>query len=304
MHRQSVPIGSFAGAPPSQHVVFTAAQLGLSTSAITKRVARGALYRVFYGVYSLAPPTALSQEARWLAAVYAGGEGAVLSHLSAAALWEARRVVPFVTDVLAPRRRRPKGPVRVRECRNLDPRDVTTRCGVPVTTVARMFVDLTDVLIAEDLANVIHEAAFRRRFDPHATREAMQRASGRRNLHVLDHAMHLHEQGSAGLKSGLERAFLSLIDELPEPLLNVHVEGVEVDCAWLEQRVVVELDGPAHTRPRTQREDALKQRILAAAGYTGLRFTDVEIEQRPGAVIDALAEALSAPAERTCRSRT
>ncbi len=36
--------------------------------------------------------------------------------------------------------------------------------GIPVTTVARTLVDLTDDLTAEELTNLIHEAAYRRRF--------------------------------------------------------------------------------------------------------------------------------------------
>jgi hypothetical protein len=55
--------------------------------------------------------------------------------------------------------------------RRLDPRDITIRGGIPVTTVARTLVDLADVLTAEQLANVIHEAAFRNRFSEPATRK-------------------------------------------------------------------------------------------------------------------------------------
>ena len=40
-------------------------------------------------------------------------------------------------------------------------------------TVARTCVDLSGVLIPEELTNVIHEAAFRKRFDLEATRRAM-----------------------------------------------------------------------------------------------------------------------------------
>jgi hypothetical protein len=95
--------------------------------------------------------------------------------------------------------------INVRSCRRLDPRDVTVHRGIPVTTVARMLVDLTDVLIAEELTNVVHEADFRGLLDLTATRQAKLRANGRRNLHVLDDALAMHLNGSAGLKSRLER---------------------------------------------------------------------------------------------------
>ena len=50
--------------------------------------------------------------------------------------------------------------VRVHRCNRLDPRDVTVRNGIPVTTVARTIVDLAEILTAEQLANVMYEAAF------------------------------------------------------------------------------------------------------------------------------------------------
>jgi hypothetical protein len=115
--------------------------------------------------------------------------------------------------------------IRIRSCRHLDPRDITTHNGIPVTTVPRTLVDLTDVLDARQLANVLHEAAFRRRFDPAATRAAMARAAGRRNLGTLETALAAHEAGSAGTRSALEDRFLALVASagIPEPLANVPI---------------------------------------------------------------------------------
>ena len=110
-------------------------------------------------------------------------------------LWR-RRVTGI--HVLAPRERDFPG-VHVRTYRRLDPRDVTVRDGIPVTTVPRTLVDLSDVLTAHQLANVIHEAAFRKLFDERAVRAAMTRANGRHNLHVLERALELNKAGSAGL---------------------------------------------------------------------------------------------------------
>jgi predicted transcriptional regulator of viral defense system len=70
-----------------QHGVVTQAQLlasGLSPSGISRRVAAGRLTRIHRGVYAVGHP-GLSQHGRWVAAVLACGEGAVLSHRSAAA---------------------------------------------------------------------------------------------------------------------------------------------------------------------------------------------------------------------------
>ncbi len=155
-----------------QHGVVTLLQLiaaGLSRKALALRVKQGRLHRVYRGVYAVGHG-GLSREGRWMAGTLAAGDGAALSHLCAAALWELRKLRTDFVTVVAPGYRNPKGPVRVHECRNLDPRDVTVRRGIPVTTVARLQVDLTDVLTPHQLANVIHEAAFRGYFNP--TRDA------------------------------------------------------------------------------------------------------------------------------------
>src|SRR3954465_6537633 len=73
-----------------QHGVVTAKQLaavGLGRAAISERTKSGRLHRLHRGVYAVGH-RAPSHHARWMAAVLACGEGAVLSHGSAAALWQ------------------------------------------------------------------------------------------------------------------------------------------------------------------------------------------------------------------------
>jgi len=113
----------------------------------------------------------------------------------------------------------------------LDRSAITTHKRIPVTTIARMLVDLSDVQTAHELANVIHEAAFRGRFSLLATRDAMARANGRHDLAVLEKALALHAAGSAGTRSANEVAVLSMLQfqDLPEPLVNTHLHGEEVD---------------------------------------------------------------------------
>jgi hypothetical protein len=183
--------------------------------------------------------------------------------------------------------------VRVHTSRTLDPRDVTTRKGIPVTTVARMFVDLTDTLTPHQLANVMHEADYRKRFSLANTREAMARANGRQKLWVLETALALDASGSAGTKSPHEDAFLTLLQfaGIPEPRVNMHVLGEEVDCQWPDRRLVVEIDGSGHGRARSERDDARRDKALREAGWKVLRFSGDEIERRPAEVIARLRAA-------------
>src|SRR5688500_12117460 len=72
-----------------QHGVVTHRQLlkrGVSRRGIQHRCATGRLHPVYRGVYVVGRPE-LSRKGRWMAAVLACGEGALLSHGSAAALW-------------------------------------------------------------------------------------------------------------------------------------------------------------------------------------------------------------------------
>ena len=89
--------------------------------------------------------------------------------------------------------------------------------GIPVTTVARTLVDLTDILTSDELANVIHEAQYRERFSLEATQRAMERANGRKNLKRLEQAITDSLNGSAGTRSRNEREFLKLCEAHKAP---------------------------------------------------------------------------------------
>src|SRR5262245_41472923 len=87
---RSGPDAAIARRAADQHGVITSAQLlsaGLSPAGVTRRLAAGRLHRVHRCVYAVGHPQ-LSDEGRWMAAVLTIGDGAVLSHLSAAELWD------------------------------------------------------------------------------------------------------------------------------------------------------------------------------------------------------------------------
>jgi hypothetical protein len=253
-----------------QHGVLTTAQLlatGLSPAGITRRVASGELRRLALGVYAVGQ---LTRESHWLAGVLGGGPGAGLARFAAAKLWDVSRFPVPVIDVVGPRQRRNRPGVRYHRANALDPRDLTSHRGIPVTTMHRTLVDLGDVLTPHQLANVMHEAAFRGRLVPAAVRDAMARVWGRPRLWVVERALELHASGSAGTRSGAEDAFLTL--GFPEPLVNVPFAGFERDFRWPERRLVVEIDGPGHDRPHAHLDDAERDATLRSAGYSVIRL--------------------------------
>jgi very-short-patch-repair endonuclease len=278
-----------------QHGLLRLAQLlaaGLSRQTISRRVREGRLHRVYQGVYALGH-RGLSRHGLWLAGVFAAGQGAGLSHLCSTALWDLRELRTDFVDVVAPTRRRIKGPIRVHVSRTLDPRDITVRKGIPVTTVARTCVDLTDVLTPHQLANVMHEAAYRKCLNLVQLGEAMARAKGRQNLHVLEKALALNAGGSAGTKSPHEDAFLALLQfaGIAEPRVNTQLLGEEVDCHWPDRKLAVEIDGSGHGRARSKRDDARRDEALREAGWKVMRFSGHEIERRPHEVLARLRAA-------------
>jgi hypothetical protein len=249
------------------------ARVGLGRPAVANRVKDGRLHPLYRGVYAVGHGR-LSREGRWLAAVLAAGDGAVLSHLAAAVHWKIWRRRWDGIDVTVPGQRRSRAGFRVHRCRNLDPRDTTRYQGIPITTPARTLVDLADTLTSHQLANVIHEAAFRNRFDETRTREAMQRAQGR-PLNTLHVALHAHAAGSAGTRSDLEDRFLEAWTG-PEPRVNTKVHGIEVDLYWPDDDLVVEIDGSGHARPRTRTEDARRDEALRENGMTIVRLPSAD----------------------------
>ena len=278
MHRETPAERQFVGSPPSwdvqiaalagaQHGVVTTAQLltiGLTDQAIRRRVRDGRLHRVHRGVYAVGH-VALSREGRWRAAVFACGDTAALSHLSVAEFWNVSRWRTNRISIVTASKHAPAG-IDVHRSKHLDPElDMLVWKGLPVTNVARMCVDLTDELDAYQLAYVIYRAEYWHIFNLRATEAAMQRANGRHNLHVLERALELNASGSAGTRSAKEDAFRKAQAE--EPLVNVKVDGIEVDFHWPDDKRIVEVDGVHHYRRATRLEDARRDERLIARGW-------------------------------------
>lgn len=291
-----------AGMAARQHGLVSHRQLaavGLSANAVAGRVQKGHLARVHRGIYAVGHLERTS-EARWMAAVMACGQGAVLSHLDAAALWKIYDGQGARVHVITTGRsgRRLEG-VQVHRARRLHPDDVTVRDGIPVTTVARTLVDLTDVLGSDRVLRAIREAEFLRLLDHQAVNAAVERAHGRKRLTVLTQAIAAHTPGQI-VREELEHLFLELVRAagLPPPETNVRINArgrrYEIDCLWREQRVAVELDGrAAHARTTAFESDRRKDAALSAIGLRPLRFTWLRVTTEPADVIAELDATLA-----------
>jgi hypothetical protein len=90
-----------------------------------------------------------------LAATLWAGEGAVVSHDSALAVWRGQRDVKGDVEVSTVNRRDSREGVCVHRIRWLAARDVVVRDGVPVTTPERTVLDLAGVLDARALEALV-----------------------------------------------------------------------------------------------------------------------------------------------------
>lgn len=232
----------------------------------------------------------LRLEGRWLAAVFACGPGAVLSHLDAAALWELRQSQSAVIDVTVPSRTgRMKRPgIRVHRSGRLGKGEVTVRDGIPVTTVARTLLDLADVLPKQALRRAVTEAEYLRLFDLTAINAVVQSNPGRRGAKLM---------AAAGTgertRSKLEDRFLAFVERhgVERPKTGVWIERYETDFLWAEANLVVELDGlAAHRTTAALKGDRRRDRILWRAGFRTMRLTEDDLDEAPSVLAD-LAQA-------------
>jgi predicted transcriptional regulator of viral defense system len=118
--------------------------------------------------------------------VLATGEGAVLSHHSAAAAWEllALRAGPIAVTLPARGARRRPG-IELHRVRRLDPTDIRRHRAVPVTSPARTLLDLASTLPQRQLDRAVEEAQVHRRVSLQALNEQFTRYPGHRGAAAL-----------------------------------------------------------------------------------------------------------------------
>ena len=143
---------------------FTASQAqncGFSWERLSDNVKRGRFMRLYRGVYRLTHFPSSPHEDLFVAWLRTGPQ-AVISHQSALSLYNLSDLLPGEIHVIIPRSasRRRSG-LRL-HTNSLKPEEITTREGLPVTTVARTIADVAiDGLAKELVVQAIHEAVNR-----------------------------------------------------------------------------------------------------------------------------------------------
>lgn len=279
-----------------QHGVVSAWQLstlGYSKDEIRNSAACRRLHPIHHAAYAVGHD-GISRHGQCLGAVLSCGEGALLSHRSAAWLWglTKRFFVPVEVTAASPRRTREA--IQIHSAAALTRLDRASHEGIPVTAVPRTLLDFA-AFDPGYLGQALDNARQLGLLDLIAIDEMIRRSKGFRGVSRLRTALEIHRPTSF-TRSGLERRFLALVRRahLPQPSTNLHIEGYELDAYWPDERFAVELDTyDYHGSPQAFEADRIRQENLKLAGIEMVRITGTRMHREPTAVAARLHRLLT-----------
>jgi hypothetical protein len=269
----------------AQHGVVATRQileLGIDEDIVRSRQEGGLLLSLHQGVFALGHQR-LSREGTWLGAVLACGPGAVLSHFSAGNLWNLCGSYGPVEVVRRSGGATHEG-VRLHQTRRLESWEVTMERGIPVTSMERVLLDLAGRVDSKRLERMLVQAYKSGRLSWPALNRILARRRGRKGAGRLRRLAAEVDPAALETRSVTEVDFLALWrrTEMPQPAVNVLVEGHLVDFLWPREKVIVETDSWGfHGDPRSFERDHETDVALTAAGYDVHRATYKMLERDP-----------------------
>jgi hypothetical protein len=291
----------------AQHGVVSSRQLkelGYTASAIGRRLKAGRLHRIHRGVYSVGNPT-VSRHGRCLAAVLASGQGALLSHGSAAWLWGIAPTCPPISEVAVPGHGHGRPGIRLHHVDTLVDADRSRVDGIAVTALPRTLLDLAASERPRRLQNLVDRAKRLSLLDLPAIDALLDRRTGAPGSPALRGALALYRPEVFD-RARSELLFLQLVERagIRRPLLNTWVAGHELDAYWDEERFAVEIDGwEAHGTRAAFEADRLRDEEVKLAGIDIVRVTARRIEREPDRVAARLRALLARRREELGRRR-
>lgn len=314
-----------AAVSKEQYGVFTRQQAlstGMKPVHIKYRLQQARWERVHQSVYRLAGMTPTTRQAL-MAAVLAGGEGAVLSHRAAAWLMGLPSGSP-VPEITVPRGRRTESPagskqpeitvrghrtraagVTVHTTTNLPEVDRTVLEHIPIVTPARLVVDMAAVVSVTELEilvdAVLHRGMARRSRIAWRLQELGSR--GKAGTQMLAQLLEARSPEGGIPASVLESRFRPLVRGFPGGTFNRRVvAGKErvLDYDLDAVGLVAELDGwENHTGRVRFQDDMERQNALHLKGRTVMRYSYRDVVGRPEEVRGQLLTLARTLAEKT-----
>jgi very-short-patch-repair endonuclease/predicted transcriptional regulator of viral defense system len=269
---------------------------GVSNSTIQRALRSGRLHRIHQGVYSTQAPELATDDALLIAAFLAAGDGAVLSHGTAAWRWHIIPAPPTQIELAVPRDRKAPPGLKLHQSQ-LRADDLALNARFPSTSVPRTLLDLAAPYDQRALLRALAEAEFHHDMRPEDILRTLRRGHpGSANLRA---ALNHHAPGHGEMKSELERRFRRLLIKhgIELPSRNHELGPWTIDCLWPTRRVAVELDGRQHDRPHQVDRDDERDLWLRRNRYLSRRYGTKQITASPDDVIadleDAFAQAVT-----------
>ena len=160
--------------------------------------------------------------------------------------------------------------------------DCTELNGLPITTVPRTLVDIAAAVSDRALARAVRESVRLEHITLVALGDALGKYRGRRGAGRL--AVTVARYSGLPLeraRSGAEVRAMEILRDAghPLPALNRKIAGEEADLSWPAFRLIIEIDGgPFHLDVG---EDARKQAVWEAAGWTVRRIPSCDVYEHP-----------------------
>ena len=278
-----------------QHGVFSRAQAleaGVHARTLSRRQSSRLWERLHPGVYRLAGAPATWRQSL-LAACLAWGNGVVVSHRAAAALWGFPGFAEGRIELSVPLSRRRKLPHHVHRPTSLKAVDVTLYHGIPTTTPIKTLIDVAG-FCAEHVVEEALDDALRRGLMTVARLRRRLRADGGRGRSgtallrdLVDARAGVVRVPESKLETVLLRVLLAA--GLPRPAVQHQVGRYRLDFAYPDARVAIEADGFRWHSTRQQWDrDRTRRNALTATGWTMLQVTWSELRDRPEEVVAAV----------------
>lgn len=268
---------------------------GFTRKAIARQRQAGRLHVVFRGIYTYGcgtlPPFAVEE-----AALMACGSESFLSHRTAAALWGLSGDLPPEPDVSVKDDgcRARKG-LRLHRVTGLDPAELRTKHGLPVSSPARVLLELAGTVSSDELEYPFDEAIARPLVTVAEVEQVLARHSGGRGTARL-RALIEQSRDEGFTRSWGERRLRTLLRKagIPQPETNVRIGSYRPDFAWRTERLIVEFDGyDTHGTRRMFESDRSRDAALAALGWLVIRFTWRQLRYQPELILFRLGQVMS-----------
>jgi very-short-patch-repair endonuclease len=200
-------------------------------------------------------------------------------------------------NVIVTRNVRERTGVLIHRVSRLDPRDVTTKDHLRLTTPARSVIDLATNATLAEVEHALSEGRALNLINDARLNAALDRAPANHPGAAAIRALLKSQVGRAMTRSERERKLLKLLAAagLPKPLVNRPLHGYKPDFYWPEQRLILEFDGYRTHGGRSKFEsDRKRDQLFATRGIQTLRSTWLQLEHEAVALVVRIAQALAA----------